>query len=423
MNGNGTGTHDDGDASGSLRGKVVVLGVTGGIAAYKSAELVRRLVKLKAEVHVIMTKAAQEFVSPLTFRTLSSNPVVTDMFGEPGAWNVMHVSLAQRADIVVVAPATANCIGKIASGIADDMLTTTIMATQAPVLLAPSMNTRMFLNPIVQGNLRKLASLGYIIMEPAEGELACGDVGRGRMPEPGEIVEKICRILSDGSPVMEDKRDLEGISVLVTAGPTQEALDPVRYLTNRSSGKMGYALAEAARDRGARVCLISGPTSLPAPVGVDFIRVRSAQEMFEAVIARFEDADVVIKAAAVADYRPVRVAGQKIKKGDGRMVLELEPTPDILGELGRRKGAKLLVGFAAETRDVVESAKDKLIRKNLDMIVANDVSRYDAGFNVDTNAVTIIGRDGSIEEVPLSSKREVAEKVLDAVARLMRARS
>ncbi|NPV52520.1 MAG: bifunctional phosphopantothenoylcysteine decarboxylase/phosphopantothenate--cysteine ligase CoaBC [Firmicutes bacterium] len=408
----------------SISGKVVVLGVTGGIAAYKAAELVRRLVKLEAEVHVIMTEAAQRFVSPLTFRTLSLNPVITDMFSEPGAWNVMHISLARKADIMVVAPATANCVGKIASGIADDMLTTTIMATatRAPVLLAPSMNTQMFLNPVVQGNLRKLADLGYIIMEPAKGDLACGDVGKGRMPEPGEILERICHILSNSSPGGR-ARDLDGIRVLITAGPTQEALDPVRYITNRSSGKMGYALAQAARDRGARVCLISGPTCLPEPGGVDFVRVRSAQEMFEAVMARFEGSDVVIKAAAVADYRPARVSEQKIKKGDGPLVLELERTPDILGELGRRKGGRLLVGFAAETRDVVESARDKLARKNLDMIIANDVSKEDAGFNAETNAVTIIKKDGSIEEVPLLPKRQVAERVLDAVAQLMRARS
>lgn len=396
-----------------LEGKTVVLGVTGGIAAYKAAEVASLLVKGGAEVHVIMTEAATKFVAPLTFRTLSRNPVAVDMFADPGEWNVRHVALAEKADIVVVAPATANCIGKVACGIADDLLTTVIMATKAPVLFAPSMNQAMYENPIFRANLDRLLALGYRVMEPGTGYLACGAEGKGRMPEPEEIEAEVRRILCV-------RQDLAGFTVVVTAGPTEEPIDPVRHISNRSSGKMGYALAEAARDRGASVVLVSGPTALADPAGLEVVRVRTAREMLDAVMGRLEGADVIIGAAAPADWRPATVAPQKIKKGSGAMTLELEACEDIIGTAGKHKGRRVVVGFAAETHDLLEHAAAKLAAKNLDFIVANDVTRPGAGFGSDFNEVRIVHSDGRIEEIPLMPKRDLAHKVLDKVARLLR---
>ena len=396
-----------------LEGKTVVLGVTGGIAAYKAAEVASLLVKGGAEVHVIMTEAATKFVAPLTFRTLSRNPVAVDMFSDPGEWNVRHVALAEKADIVVVAPATAKCIGKVACGIADDLLTTVIMATKAPVLFASSMNQAMYENPIVRMNLDRLLALGYRAMEPGTGYLACGAEGKGRMPEPEEIVAEVRRILCV-------RQDLAGFTVVVTAGPTEEPIDPVRHISNRSSGKMGYALAEAARDRGAGVVLVSGPCALADPAGIEVVRVRTAREMLDAVMRRLEGADVIIGAAAPADWRPATVAPQKIKKGSGPMTLELEMCEDIIGTAGKHKGRRVVVGFAAETHDLLEHAAAKLAAKNLDFIVANDVTRFGAGFGSDFNEVKIIHSDGRIEEIPLMPKRDLAHRVLDEVARLLR---
>ncbi len=395
-----------------VEGKTVVLGVTGGIAAYKAAELTSLLVKGGAEVHVILTDAATKFVAPLTFRTLSQNPVLTDMFSDPGEWNVRHVALAEKADIVVVAPATANCIGKVASGIADDLLTTVIMATRAPVLFVPSMNQAMYENPIFRSSLERLLALGYRAMEPGTGYLACGREGKGRMPDPREIVAEVRRILSC-------RRDLAGFTVIVTAGPTEEAIDPVRHISNRSSGKMGYALAEAARDRGAKVVLVSGPTALADPAGVEVARVRAAREMLDAVMARFEDAHVIIGAAAPADWRPATVAPRKLKKGDGPMSLELEMCEDIIGTAGRRKGGRVVVGFAAETHDLIEHARSKLAAKNLDFIVANDLGRPGCGFGSDSNEVEILYSDGRREDLPLMPKRELADRILDRIAALL----
>ncbi len=395
-----------------VEGKTVVLGVTGGIAAYKAAEVTSLLVKGGAEVHVILTDAATKFVAPLTFRTLSQNPVLTDMFSDPGEWNVRHVALAEKADIVVVAPATANCIGKVASGIADDLLTTVIMATRAPVLFVPSMNQAMYENPIFRSNLERLLALGYRAMEPGTGYLACGREGKGRMPAPEGIVAEVRRILST-------RQDLAGFTVIVTAGPTEEPIDPVRHISNRSSGKMGYALAEAARDRGAKVVLVSGPTALADPAGVEVARVRAAREMLDAVMARFEDAHVIIGAAAPADWRPATVAPRKLKKGDGPMSLELEMCEDIIGTAGRRKGGRVVVGFAAETHDLIEHARSKLAAKNLDFIVANDLGRPGCGFGSDSNEVEILYSDGRREDLPLMPKRELADRILDRIAALL----
>lgn len=396
-----------------LKDKTILLGVTGGIAAYKAVELLRLFVKAGAEVFVVMTASAREFVTPLTFQTLSGNPVHTELFNLYQEREIGHISLADRADLVVVAPATANLIGKVANGLADDLLSTALMATKAPVLFVPAMNVNMFENPIYQMNQRKLEELGYHFLEPATGFLACGWEGKGKMPEPARIFEEALALLAP--------KDLAGETVLVTAGPTREELDPVRYLSNYSSGKMGYAIARAARRRGARVILVSGPTALAAPAGIELVPVTSARRMREAVLERLEEATVVIKAAAVADYRPAMRAEQKIKKGlEGSLILPLEKNPDILAELGKLKGNRLLVGFAAETADLLENARKKLTEKNLDLIVANDVSRNDAGFDVDTNAVRLLYRDGSGEELPLLGKDEVADRLLDRIARLLR---
>ena len=397
-----------------LAGKKIVLGVTGGIAAYKAVELLRLYVKAGAEVHVIMTAGAREFVTPLTFQTLSGNPVHTELFDLYQEKEIGHISLADRADLFVIAPATANVIGKTASGIADDLLTTTIMATKAPVLFVPAMNVNMWENPIYRRNQQILEGFGYRFMEPAAGFLACGWEGKGKLPDPAAILEETRALLSP--------RDLAGETVLVSAGPTREELDPVRFLSNHSSGKMGYAVARAARARGARVVLVSGPTCLAAPCGVETVEVTSAVQMRDAVVERAGRAGVVIMAAAVADYRPVARAAEKIKKGSaGEMVLALEKNPDILSELGQRKGPnQILVGFAAETADLEVHARRKLEEKNLDFIVANDVTREGAGFDVETNIVRLLFRDGRDESLPLMSKDEVAHRILDGIRDLRR---
>ena len=393
-----------------LSGKCVVVGVTGGIAAYKTCEVVSRPKKLHADVRVIMTKNATEFVSPLTFQSLSHNPVSVDTFANIQTWEIEHIALAQRADVFVIAPATANIIGKLACGIADDMLSTTVMATHAPVLIAPAMNTAMLENAATQQNMRTLSERGMRFIAPGTGMLACGTSGAGRMSEPSQIVDEIVRTL-------RPREDFAGLSVVVTAGPTAEPLDPVRYITNRSSGKMGYAIAEAAHARGAHVTLISGPTAIQPPKGVDFVRIGTTQELYDAVLGH-ADADVVIQAAAPADYRAREISPTKIKRTGESLRIELVPNPDIAAALGARKHpGQTLVGFAAETNNVIENAQGKLKRKSLDLIVANDVTRAGAGFDVDTNIVTLIDGDG-MKELPMMTKREVADGILDRVAEL-----
>jgi phosphopantothenoylcysteine decarboxylase/phosphopantothenate--cysteine ligase len=398
-----------------LEGKRIVLGVTGGIAVYKAVELLRLCVKAGAEVDVIMTGHAREFVTPLTFQTLSGNPVHTELFDLYQEKEIDHISLADRADLFVVAPATANIIGKVASGIADDLLSTTLMATQAPVLFVPAMNVHMWENPIFQNNLEKLEELGFRFLEPATGELACGYEGKGKFPEPDEIFTEISRVF--------EPRDMEGETVLVTAGPTIEKIDPVRFLSNFSSGKMGYAVAAAASRRGARVILISGPTGLKPPHGVDFHPVSSAAEMFTAVMEHLSKTTVIIKAAAVADFRPEAFHKSKIKKGaEEKWVIELERTPDILAALGKIKGTRILVGFAAETENLMENARQKLERKNLDLVVANDVTRPGAGFGEETNVVTFLFPNREPVNLPCMSKEAVAHRLLDQVLEIRRQR-
>lgn len=399
----------------ALLGKQIVLGVSGGIAAYKAAALTSKLTQAGARVHVILTQSAQQFVQPLTFQALSHLPVYTDTFTEPDPHVISHIDLADKADLVVIAPATANIIGKMANGIADDMLTTTLLATKAPVMIAPAMNVNMYEHPAVVANMDKLVGYGYQFVEPGVGLLACGWIGKGRLAEPEEIVEAIARHFAQKLAQAEQPQDLAGKHVLVTAGPTREKIDPVRYITNHASGKMGYAIAEAARDRGAQVTLVSGPTSLARPAGVEFVAVESVQEMFDAVMNALPDSDIVIKSAAVSDYRPKTVQAHKMKKGDGPLVLELDKAPDILKTIGERKTKQFVVGFAAETQDVIKHAQSKLERKNLDMIVANNVLTEGAGMGSDTNIVTLLTRSG--EEVALEklSKRAVADKIFDAV--------
>lgn len=395
-----------------MQGKCVVLGVTGGIAAYKSAELLRLLIKAGAEVHVVMTRSAQEFITPLTFQTLSGNPVHTELFNLIQEQDIGHISLADRADLLLVAPATANLVGKVANGIADDLLTTTMMASKAKVLLAPAMNSNMWSNPIYRANQDKLEQFGYHFIEPAYGELACGWQGQGKLPDPQDIFNAAQALLC--------RDDLSGRTVLVTAGPTREEIDPIRFLSNYSSGKMGYAIAAAASNRGARVILVSGPVNLPAPRGVETIPVASAQDMHRAVMEQAVDADIIIKAAAVADFRPVTRGEQKLKKGrSDSMVIELQRNPDILAELGQKKGSRILVGFAAETEELLKHAREKLEQKNLDMIVANDVTQEGAGFNGDTNIVRFLMADGVVEELPQMSKEAVAEALLDRASALL----
>ena len=392
--------------------KTVVLGVCGGIAAYKAVEVVSRLIKAGAKVHVIMTESATRFVTPLTFREISGQPVYTTMWEEPKLWNVEHIALAQRADLFVVAPATANMIGKLAHGIADDFLSTTVMATKAPILLAPAMNTNMYMNPATQANLATLRSRGFHVMEPASGILACGTEGVGRLPEPEDIVARIAFFFQTAGK-------LDGLRILVTAGGTREAIDPVRFIGNRSSGKMGYALAAAAAARGADVTLVSGPVALQAPEGVRLISVESAAQMRDVVMAEFSTTDIVIKAAAVADYRPENAAPQKIKKASDKLIINLTKNPDILAELGSQKTSQILVGFAAETQDLAKHAMEKLRRKNLDMLVANDVTMAGAGFDADTNIVKLFFSDGTVEELPQMSKAELGGVLMERIGKLL----
>jgi len=396
----------------TLQGKDIVLGVTGGIAAYKAVEVVSRLRKLGAQVYVIMTKNACEFVTPLTFETISNHPVVTDTFARPETWEVEHIALAKRASMFCIVPATANMLAKMAHGIADDMLSTTVLATRAPVLVAPAMNTNMWEAEVTQENMQVLRKRGVLTVGPGDGFLAEGISGIGRMAEPIEIVDAIAAKLAQ-------PQDLAGLKVLVTAGPTRERIDPVRYITNDSSGKMGYAIAERAVARGASVTLISGPVAISAPVGVNMIPVISTGELHDAVLAHFESQDVVIQAAAPADYRPLQVSSQKIKKQSGEgMTLSLTENPDIAESVGKAKRpGQILVGFAAETENLLENAKRKLKKKNLDMIVANDVTKPGAGFHVDTNIAALITENG-ITERPLQSKIALADDILDAVLTL-----
>lgn len=386
----------------------MVLGVTGSIAAYKAAEIISRLKKEKADVKVVMTKGATEFITPLTLQTLSQNPVAVEAFALPERWEVEHISLADQGDLFLLAPATANVIGKIASGIADDLLTATVMATKAPVVIAPAMNVKMYENPITQANIEKLLSLGYKLVEPGYGPLACGYEGKGRLADIDSIIAGVKEVLAN-------QQDFAGMRILVTAGPTQEPIDPVRFLSNHSTGKMGYALAEAAVRRGAEVILVSGPTNLLPPKGVTLVKVQTAREMYQAVLKYLPNTQVIIKSAAVADYRPKSVASQKIKKGSDDWSIELERNPDILYELGQRKEKTILVGFAAETNDLVENALNKIKKKNLDLIVANDLTLAGAGFGTDTNIVKLISSDGQVQGLPQMSKKELAHLILDRV--------
>lgn len=392
--------------------KLVVVGVTGGIACYKAADLVRLLVRDGFQVQVVMTRGAMEFVAPLTFQTLSGRPVATEVFNLTQESEIGHIRLADDADLFVIAPATAQVIGKIASGLADDLLTTAVMATRAPVLICPSMNVHMYGNPIVQENIRKLRALGYHFMEPVEGYLACGYEGKGRLPEPEDILAEIKRLLA--------VKDLGEERLLITAGPSREPLDPVRFISNRSSGKMGYALARVGARRGAQVTLVSGPTSLGPPGGVRLISVVTASEMRAAVLEEFPGATAVLMAAAVADYRPERFVPKKIKKGEGPIQIKLHPNPDILRELGTRKDGKLLVGFAAETEELLANAEKKLREKNLDLIVVNDITREGSGFDADTNEAALLDRKGRVERLPLMTKEELAHRIYDHLLLLRR---
>jgi len=390
----------------------VAIGVTGGVAAYKAAELVRRMQQEKLDVQVVMTRAATEFITPLTFAAITGKKVITEMFGaeESGPANVEsaieHIAVAQRIDLLLVAPATADALGKFAHGIAEDFLGTLYLATKAPVVVAPAMNVNMWEHPATQANLATLRARGVHVVDPDEGYLACGMVGAGRLAATETIAQKVFEVLGL-------RRDFAGKTVLVTAGPTREALDPVRFLTNRSSGKMGYAVADAAVRRGAKVILVSGPTDLRVPEGVDWVPVNTAEEMRAAVLDRAAEANVVVMAAAVADYRPAATNATKLKRGESALTLQLEPTPDILGQLGREKGSRILIGFAAETDRLAENARAKLARKGADMIVANDVTQEGAGFDGDTNIVTLFLRDGRDVALPKMSKLEVANRILD----------
>lgn len=396
-----------------FRDKLIVLGITGSIAAYKAADLVSKLKKKGADVHCVMTEAAQKFLTPLTLRTLSQNPVITEMFAEPRFWNVEHVGLAEAADLVMVVPATANLIGKIAHGLADDFLSTMIMATKAPVLIAPAMNAQMYINPLVQENIARLKEYGYVFVDPGCGELACGSSGQGRLAD-------LAVILAKAEELLQQEKPLQGKKVLVTAGPTREPLDPVRFITNRSSGRMGYAVAKQAYLMGAEVILISGPTELEPFPGVQCVRVETAQEMYEAVLRYGEGCQVIIKAAAVADYRPKHRHAEKIKKQSGELVLEFTRNSDILAELGqKKKKGQILVGFAAETENVWAAAREKAVRKNLDFIVVNDVTREGAGFGVDTNIVSFVFPDGEIKNFEKMSKDEVAQLILREVIKML----
>ena len=393
-----------------LENKKIVLGITGGIAAYKAAELTRALIKAGAQVRVIMTRSAAEFITPLTMQTLSKGPVYTEMFAPTDQYDMAHIALADWADAFVIAPATGNVIGKAASGIADDLLTTTLMAQNKPALICPAMNDRMLANPVVQDNIRKLKKFGYTVMESAVGELACKISGSGRLPEIPDILDALETLLTP--------KDFTGESVLITAGPTEEPLDPVRYITNASSGKMGYALAEAAHQRGAKVTLISGPTKIKPPPVEKLILVRTALEMYQAVMDAYAKATVIIKAAAVADYRPKSEALEKIKKDQGLTGIELTRNPDIIAAVGAKKKKSILVGFAMETEDLLANARRKLIRKNMDMIVANNLREAGAGFKTDTNIITMIDRNGKTIALDKMTKKDAAHRILDHIKTL-----
>lgn len=400
--------------SSEMKKPCVVLGVTGGIAVYKACELLRLLQKRGIDVFVVMTQNACRFVAPLTFETLSGHPVAVDTFERPQTWEVEHIALAKRADLFLIAPATANIMGKMACGIADDMLSTTVMATRAPVLVAPAMNTGMWENAAVQQNVKTLRARGVEIVAPVSGHLACGDSGAGKLEDVEVIAERACELLLA-------KKDMEGLRVMVTAGPSREALDPVRYISNRSSGKMGYAIAQAAQKRGAEVTLLSGPVAIEAPLGVKLVPFTTTQELLDRASELAQEQDLLIQAAAPADYRAKEIAPQKIKKQGGEpMTFTLVENPDVAATLGKAKrSGQVFVGFAAETNDVLAHARDKLARKNLDMIVANDVTRPGAGFDVDTNIVTLITKDGQ-EALPMMSKAEVAQRILDRALALRR---
>jgi phosphopantothenoylcysteine decarboxylase/phosphopantothenate--cysteine ligase len=396
-----------------LKGKTVVLGVSGSIAAYKIANLASALVKLHADVHVIMTQNATNFINPITFETLTNNKCLVDTFDRNFQYNVEHVSLAKRADVFMVAPASANVIGKIANGIADDMLTTTVMATTGKVIIAPAMNTNMYKNPIVQRNIQTLKDLNYKFIEPESGRLACGDIGAGKLASPDVIVENVMNLLNC-------EQDLKDTNIVVTAGPTVESIDPMRYITNRSTGKMGYSIAKQAIERGANVTLISGPTNITPPANLSkFISIESAEEMYNALKENLDENQVIIKSAAVADYKPKNYSDKKIKKSDDDLSIKLDRTKDIAYEIGKIKNNKILVGFAAETNDLLENAKSKIVKKNLDFIVANDLTQEGAGFGVDTNIVKIIDKEGQINEYPKLKKEEVADIILDKIKALL----
>ncbi len=398
-----------------LRDKTIVLGVSGGIAAYKAAEIVRAVVQRGAKVRVTMTRNAQEFITPLTLQTLAQSPVATDTFSLTQESEIGHIRLADSADAVLIAPATANVIAKAAAGIADDIVTTVLLATQAPVAFAPAMNVHMYAHPTVVENLGRLRARGATIIEPAEGELACGYEGKGRLPDTGIVIAELERILSPS--------DLAGERVLVTAGPTQEAIDPVRFVSNRSSGKMGFAIAAAARRRGAEVRLVAGPSALATPYGVDRIDTTSAAELLAATSSHFSWASALVMAAAVADFRPAHPAAGKLKKNPKGIELKMISIADELPRIAAKKGSRLMIGFAAETDDLAANAKSKLARKRLDLIVANDVTQTGAGFGVDTNIVTFLGADGSVESLPILSKDEVADRILDRLAAMRAAKS
>ena len=390
-----------------LKGKTVVLGVTGSIAAYKTANLASALKKLEADVHVIMTKNATNFINPITFETLTGNKCLIETFDRDFEFSVEHVSLAQKADVFMVAPATANVIGKIAGGIADDMLTTTIMACKCKKIIAPAMNTNMFENPIVHDNIKKLKKYDYEIIDPANGYLACGDTGKGKMPEPDELLEHILKEVAFA-------KDLEGKKVLITAGPTKEAIDPVRFISNHSTGTMGYELAKNAMRRGAKVTLVTGPTNIDKPMFVDVVEVESADEMFDAVDKCFDEQDIVIMSAAVADYKPKNKSDEKIKKSNKDVTIELEENKDILFEMSKRKNNQLLIGFAMETENMLDNAKEKLEKKGLDLICANNLKTEGAGFGAGTNVVMLITKD-NVVELDKASKDKVASQILDKV--------
>lgn len=390
--------------------KNVVLGVSGGIAVYKALEIISLLVKKNINVNVIMTENSTKFVTPLSFQSLSQNEVSCDTFQEPKVWEIQHISLAEKADVLLVAPATANIIGKVANGIADDMLTTTIMATKAKVIFAPAMNTNMYENPIVQDNIRKLKSFGYEFIEPAEGRLACGAIGKGKLEKPEVIVDRVLMELNS-------KKDLLNKNIVVTAGPTIAPIDPVRFITNRSSGKMGYAIAKEARNRGANVTLISGPTNLEVPRNINIVKISTNEEMREATIKAFKEADIVIKSAAVADYKPQQYSEQKIKKGHGNWSLELQRDNDILMELGNLKEKQILVGFAAESQNLRENAIAKMKKKNLDFIVANDITSKDTGFSSEDNKVIIFSKDNEEINLEKMSKEKIAANLFDIITK------